>query len=109
MPRLHCEISADLNRVIKRAKIRGLRTKGRVLKRFIRMAVEDRGEYAGGLPYGDDRETTATISNFSDAEYDKTVDYREKWMLGTQKEFFKFSLQHGASLWERENGSVKEQ
>lgn len=107
MARLHCEISSKLDRVIVRAKIRRFRTKGRVLKKFIQLAVDDRGEYAGGLPYGDDRETTATISKFSEQEYDKTVEYRDKWNLESQKDFFKFALQHGATLWESENGGNK--
>ncbi len=50
-----------------------------------------------------DRETTATIAKFSDEEYDKTVKYREKWELDSQKDFFQFALHHGATIWEREN------
>ena len=104
MPRLHCEVSTDLNKVMRRAKIRGLKTKGRVLKTFIKLAIEDGDHYPGGYPYGNDKETTATISKFSDADYDKTVDYREKWELETQKDFFQFALHHGATIWEKQNG-----
>ena len=102
MPRLHCEVSDDLNKIVKLAKIRGLKTKGRVLKKFIDLAVSSEGEYSGGLPFGDDKVSTATISKFSDEDYDRTENYREKWSLETQKDFFKFALHHGAEIWNKE-------
>jgi hypothetical protein len=103
MPRLHCEISSALDRVITRAKIRSFKTKGRVLNHFIKRAIEDKGEYKGGYPFGNDRASTATISNFSDQNFEATVPYREKWVLTSQTDFFRFALHHGASLWEHEN------
>lgn len=103
MPRLHCEISESLAKVILRAKIAKFKTKGKTLKHFVSKALMDTGEYKGVYPYGNDRSTTATISNYSDEQYDKSVDYRLKWSLSTQTEFFRFALHHGAFLWELEN------